>query len=199
MRKLTTAQRRRWAHDMALAWAGTDLEHKAKVHAARMIAKADLEDLQAKVQPQTADTVSMEYYYPFLGITAIRPDRSRKIEHPYDDALADYCEAQGIYTAWEWQTDPAAEEHCGALAYLWIGSRALGPEAQYTADTDTWYALTGKGDHGKQYAHGGTWTSKEGFPQIIKKLKDLIMDYDEINQAKAQALSRLIFSISQGL
>ena len=189
MRKLTTAQHRRWAHDMALAWAGTDLEHKAEAHATRMIAEADLEDCRAGVPPQMADTVSMEYYYPILGRTVIRPDRTRIPEHLYDDALADYCETRGIYTAWEWRTDPAAEERCGELVYLRIGSRARGPEAQYTADTETWYALTGKGDHGKRYAHGGTWTSRKctkETPNIVKKLEELIVRYNKIKQAEAR-------------
>lgn len=95
------------------------------------------------------------------------------IERPY----AAEGEALGIYAAWEWHDDLGAQEKCGQLIRLFLGSRERGPEAQYDALTGRWYALTGHGNHGNRHACGGTWRSAPlgAAPDIFLRL-EAIMD-----------------------
>lgn len=203
MPNLTTAERRRWAEDMRQYWADTRYADKAEAHANLMIARADLEDAEADIEPKIANTAVMDYNYPILGRYTITGAREITSEHQYDDKIADYCASRGIFTAWEWRSDPAAEEHTGELVRLYIGSKERGPEAQYNAYDGTWYKLTGRGNFGKKYAFGGNWKSEKctggDVPDIYKKLQEVIMDYNKIEQAKARvaAAEKRVFAAHQ--
>lgn len=203
MANLTTAERRRWAEDMRQYWNGTKCEDKANAHAALMIARADLEDAEADCEPTTADKAIMEYDLPIMGKYTVSGKMERTYDFCYNDAVADFCEARGIYTAWEWRTDPAAEEHTGELIRLYIGSKEHGPEAQYNAYNGTWYRLHSKGNFGKRYACGGNWSGekcKDGeTPNIYRRLQEAIMDYKKIEKAKAKlaAAKKRVFAAHQ--
>lgn len=203
MDNLTTAERRRWAEDMMAYWADTRYADKAEAHANLMIARADLEDAEADRDPVTADKAVMEYNYPILGRYTITGAREITSEYQYNDKIADFCESRGIFTAWEWRSDPAAEEHTGELIRLYIGSRDHGPEAQYNAYDGAWHKLTSKGNFGKKYAHGGNWHSEKckpgETPEIYKKLQEAIMDQQKIEKAKAKlaAAEKRVFAAHQ--
>lgn len=203
MANLTTAESRRWAEDMRAYWADTRYADKAKAHAALMIARADLEDAEADRETITADKAIMEYNLPILGRYTVSGKMERTYDCCYDDAMVDYCESRGIFTGWEWRNDPAAEEHCGKLVRLYIGSKEHGPEAQYNAYDGTWYKLTSRGNFGKKYACGGNWRSEKctgnDVPEIYIKLQEVIMDYKRIEQAKAKvaAAEKRVFAAHQ--
>lgn len=188
---LNSAERRRWAQDMVANFAGTRYEDKARAHAAQMIAAADLEDIRASIEPGTIAAIAeVVQVIPLVGIIRIRGGKIVSIEHPYDDPLCSRIEREyGIYTAWEWSNDPSAELDCGQLSRLYIGSKERGPEAQYNAYDNTWYELIGRGNHGKKYAFGGTWTSKKcaqgECPEILIKLEAIIME----KRAKADKIA----------
>lgn len=190
---MDTAQRRRWAQDMREAWADTRNAGLAAAHADRMIAIADMEDAEAGVVASVAEVAVMEYDYPIIGHTVIsRGGRARQIEHAYSDSMAAYCEAMGIYTAWEWRYGPESEERTGSLSRLYIGSREHGPEAMYDAEEMVWQRLLGRGNHGRRYACGGTWSgqtcSGDDVPEIYIRLQEIIMERD---QRIAEARRRL--------
>lgn len=205
MSNLTTAERRRWAEDMRARWQGTDYQAKAEAHAARMIAAADLEDLEAGRELVTADSAAMIYDYPIIGIYTITGGGDATCGRPYGDAEADRAEASGIYTAWEWCHDPAAEERAGELIRLYIGSTERGPEAQYNCHDKQWYKLTSKGNFGKKYACGGNWRGEkctgDETPEIYKKLMEVLgMDQQKkIEAAKARlaAAEKRVFAAHQ--
>lgn len=203
MPNLTTAERRRWAEDMTQYWADTRYADKANAHAALMIARADLEDAEADRDPQTADKAIMVYDLPILGRYTVTGKMERTYDYYFDDAVADYCASRGIFTAFEWRSDPAAEEHTDELVRLYIGSKERGPEAQYNAYDGTWYRLTSRGNFEKKYAHGGNWRSEKctggETPEIYKKLQEVIMDYNKIEQAKAKvkAAEKRVFAAHQ--
>lgn len=203
MANLTTAERRRWAEDMRKYWADTRYADKAEAHVNLMIARADLEDAEADIDPQIADKAIMEYDLPILGHYTVSGKMDRTYDYCYDDAVADYCASRGIFTAWEWRSDPAAEEYCGELSRLYIGSKDHGPEAQYNAYDGTWYKLTSRGNFGKKYAFGGNWKSEKciggDVPEIYKKLQEAIMIYNKIEQAKAKlaAAEKRVFAAHQ--
>jgi len=203
MANLTTAESRRWAEDMRAYWADTRYADKAKSHAALMIARADLDDAEADRETITADKAIMEYNLPILGRYTVSGKMERTYDCCYDDAMADYCESRGMFTGWEWSNDPAAEEHCGELVRLYIGSRESGPEAQYNACDRTWYKLTSRGNFGKKYACGGNWRSEKctgnDVPEIYTKLQEVIMDYKRIERAKVKvaAAEKRVFAAQQ--
>jgi len=189
---LTTAERRRWALDMRDVWQGTDYEDRAEAHAALIEAQADIEDIEADREPRVADTAEVIQTVPILGDIHLRGGKIISIDHPYDDNEADRAEAKGIYTAWEWRSDPSAELETGQLVRLYIGSKERGPEAQYNAYDNTWYRLISNGNFGKRYACGGTWRGEkcdsEETPEIFEKIKEVFgMDKKEkIEAAKAK-------------
>jgi len=127
MTNLTTAERRRWATDMRTYWADTRSADKAEAHANLMIAKADLDDAEADRETITADKAIVEYNIPILGRYTVSGAMERTYDCCYDNAMADYCESRGIFTAWEWRNDPTAEEHCGELVRLAYISAAESP------------------------------------------------------------------------
>lgn len=203
MANLTTAERRRWAEDMRQYWADSRYADKANAHAALMIARADMEDAEADRPPEIADKAIMEYNLPILGKYTVSGKMDRTYDYCYDDKIADYCASRGIFTGFEWRYDPAAEENCGELIRLYIGSKERGPEAQYNAYDGKWYKLASKGNFGKKYACGGNWRSEKctgtDTPEIYKKLQEAIMDYNKIEKAKAKlaAAEKRVFAAHQ--
>jgi hypothetical protein len=183
--QLTTAQRRRWAMDLRANYPDN---LKATAHADEIMAEADLEDAMADRDPAMADICIITQEVPILGRISLQGGRITDVEHPYNTEIADYCEICGIYTAWDWLSDPAHGLEAGQLCRIYIGSRERGPEAQYDVDNKQWYALTSKGNYGKRYACGGNWRGikADNPPDIYNRLQEVIMDYVKIKQAEAR-------------
>jgi len=193
---LNTAERRKWAEDLIKNYANTDYEQRARAHAARLIAQADIEDIEQDIEPAIAAHAEIIQHVPICGNIHIQGGKRVRIEHPYDATLVSVIESKyGIFTAWEWADDPSAEMECGKLIRLYIGSRDKGPLAQWDAHNNIWYELTSRGNYGKRYACGGNWQAKklnqDETPEIYQKLEEIIMLEREKEEKIARAKAKL--------
>lgn len=182
---------RRFAADLRDYYADSRMQSRAEIFATRMEARADLEDALANTHSGIADCCIVEQNVPLLGTIKINGGKRIDIQYPYFGI----GEKQGIYVNFEWRADPGCEERDGTLVRLYLGHRDTGPQAHYEADTNQWYRLTGRGNHGKRYASGGTWHSEKVSlaPEIINRLEKIIQEEimkkleQEIRIAQAEA------------
>lgn len=184
----TAAQLRRLALDIESAYSDDHREGRsntASLVAEKMRAQADLSDA---INGEENTGVAAEYHVaqtlPLLGEIHLKAGRLVKIEHPYDSE----GEAYGIYVAFQRAADPVAEDRDGMFSRIYIGSKEAGPLAQYEVHTGQWYALTGRGNHGKNYACGGNWSSRkvDQAPEIFNQLEKIMDQNQKIAQAKAR-------------
>jgi hypothetical protein len=175
---LSAAALRRWALDLEANYPGKLTAEAAALH---LSARADLMDAEAGTESGIAPAAIIIQQVPLLGRIEIAGGKIRSIERPY------HAEGEriGIHVAFEWLTDPGAEERAGQLIRMYLGSSERGPLAQYDCSSAQWYALTGRGNHGKRYACGGNWSSNRSDqpPAIMQQLEAYM---DRIAQAKAK-------------
>lgn len=153
---------------------------KALAHASLLNAEADMIDAKAGTISDACDYL-IHQDAPILGRISIRNGARENIERPYQAE----AEAIGIYLAFEWCDGPVATDQCGMLIRIFIGHRDTGIQAQYEASTKQWYACKSRGgNYGKNYSHGGTWSSVKinQPPAIVGKLEVFM---STIEQAKA--------------
>lgn len=189
---LTPAQLRRWAQDQRDYYDGSRMEERAEVFGDRLLARAELADALDDTDTGIAEECIIEQRVPLLGLIKIKGGRKIEVEHPYN------CEAEahGIHVAFQWCSDPGSEERDGQLVRLYIGHRDTGIQAQYEASTEQWYECTARGNHGKNYACGGNWSSKKvATPPAIFNQLEAIMENIRTEAEKqariAQAKARL--------
>lgn len=186
--KISTPQLRRLAADIENAYRENFREQRnitAQLVAEKMRAEAELADAQAGITTGTAAEYHAIQVLPLLGEVHIKGGGNIvKIERPYSGD----GEKHGIYVAFQRPCDPVAAERDGLFVRIWIGTKEAGPLAQYEVSTGQWYALAGRGNHGKNYACGGNWSSKkvDQAPKIFYQLEKIMNQETKIAQAKAK-------------
>ena len=181
----TAAELRKWADDMEQFFGSSsrvEVLAKAEAHADRMRARADLIDAENDEETGVADVAEIVQVLPIIGEVRIRGGKRVAIERPYNGE----GERHGIYTAWEFRDDPAAEEEAGSLCRLYVGTVQDGPLAQYNAYDGQWYELKSRGNFGRRYACGGNWSGKKVAkqPEIINKLEEIMDRQEAIKKAE---------------
>lgn len=185
MKELTASELRKWAEEMEQFFGQSnrpEVLEKAKAHAHRMRARADLLDAESGVDSGVAAIAEVVQTLPIIGRVAISGGRIISIERPYNGE----GEEVGIHTAWEWRNDPTAEEKAGRLCRLYVGTEQQGPLAMFDADSNQWHELKSRGNFGKRFACGGTFSSKktDHKPEIITRLEGIMEKKERIEKAK---------------
>lgn len=186
-KKYTAPELRRIAIDLETAYSDDHRDRrdeKAALVAAKLRAQADLDDALTGETTGTAAECHIVQRVPLLGEIRIQGGRRVAVERPYHDEGA----AHGIHVAFEWAADPVAEDRDGTLIRIFIGTEDAGPLAHYEAGSRQWYALTGRGNHGKRYACGGNWSAVrvDTPPEIFNRLEKVMEQASRIAQAKAR-------------
>lgn len=194
MTTLSTAQRRRWAHDLLANNQDNPIAH---AHVAQMLAECDLDDAKSGIDSGIADIAEITQDIPLIGKVTIRGGKIVAVERHYNGE----GEAHGIHCAWEWRSDPAAEYYTGMCVRMYIGTEQSGPLAQWEASTGQWYALESRGNYGKRYAFGGNFkgTKISQKPGILQKLEDIMDRAEKIRVAeiKLKAAQKRVFAAHQ--
>lgn len=173
---ITPQQLRRAATDLIAEYRDDHRDNRsgaAVVTAAQMCARADLMDALADTDTGIAREYHAEQHLPLLGTIKLRAGRKIYVERPYNQE----GERHGIYAAFQWRADPRGGERDGLLTYIYIGTATAGPLAMYAADSEQWYALTSRGNFGRNFACGGNWSSAKTStpPSIYSQLMEIIM------------------------
>ena len=199
---ITPAQLHRYALDQRAYYDGSRQEERAIIFGARMEARAELDDALADTDSGIAEECIIEQRVPLLGLIKIKGGRKIYVEHHYN------CEAEahGIHVAFQWCSDPGCEERNAMLVRLYIGHRDTGIQAQYEASTGHWYQCTGRGNHGKNYACGGNWSSRKvatppaifnQLEEIMKNIRTEAQKQQRIAQAKASLEAAELMVLAQ--
>jgi hypothetical protein len=186
---MDTRGQRRWAQDMRDEYTGTRHEPLALAVAAQIEAAADLQDITDHGAPQgMADSATITEEYPIIGRITISARGIQAIERPYNDDIIAACEAEGIYVAWQWCHDPASGLNNHRLCHIHIGTRDAGPVAGYDCNNNQWYTRTSRGNYGKRYACGGTWSAEKTSqkPKIVERIETIMDQAQKIKQAEAR-------------
>jgi hypothetical protein len=162
-----------------------DNSPEAQAVAAEIEAKAELDDAEAGRPVVVADSARMVEEYPILAKITREGGKIVEIERPWLDADAQRIEAAGVKMAFEWCHDPMAGLRQGELVYIWIGTRDDGPRVQWDRNTRKWRRHRSKGNYGRNWSHGGTWTTILPDGKVDKKL------YEKLSEA-APDLSAII-------
>lgn len=183
---MKSSELRRWALDMYEYYSTKSdlLAMKAEVHRDRMLARADLEDAKAGRMPETAEVAEVVQVVPILGEIRLRGGKIVGVERPYSGE----AEVADIHVAFEWRSDPTAEEEAGQICRIYIGTKQAGPVASWEAQDSQWRLAKSNGNFGKKYAFGGTWSSTktETVPEIVAQIGAIMDKLERIKKAEAK-------------
>lgn len=162
---LTAAQLRRHAQVMRSSVAPRGREDMRDAMAGRLEAEADMLDAEAGQYSGISDSAIISRVYPILGRVDTEGGALVKVERPWGEEQIAAAEARGIYVSWEWSLGYSSGLDQGKLHRIYIGTQWQGPVACWY--NGRWRKLTSKGNYGRNYSHGGTWSaSKESYPSL---------------------------------
>lgn len=145
--------------------ASRDPSEMAQAVASKLRAEAELEDALADRQPVTDTACEITRTYPIVGEVVTRAGKWVRVARPWDAAEIAAASQLGLHIEWQHSTDPTAELDQGRLSAIFIGTVTDGPVLHWSADG--WRRIKSRGNYGKRYASGGTWSPAEGLGKRI--------------------------------